>query len=147
MSTDDDLIAAKDDALQRYFAARGLPAEARQRGLRGLVNAWASVARAAARYDLTLDDWRNDLDLRDIIAGAMMVPAADVQRGQRDAIERADELFRAGTIDIGRALWGRSSEPAVNGESTSSWWYHRRPKHPGAAMRADLEAAGFATGE
>lgn len=117
----------------------------RRRGLHGLVSAWESVARGAARYDLTLDDWRNDLDLRDIIAGAVAVAPEHDRRATRDALERADALFRTSTVDAGQLLWDTSGHSPSHKAAASSWWYRRRPAQPGDTMRADLEAAGFLT--
>ena len=145
MTPHDDSPSAGDDALHRYLAARGLPAEAVRRGLRGLVSAWENVARGAARYDLTLDDWRNDLDLRDIIAGAVAVAPERDRHATHDALNRADALFRKGTVDTGRPLWGMSDQPADHAEGSLAWWYRRRPARPGETMRADLDAEGFPT--
>jgi hypothetical protein len=144
MAPTDDVLPPPDDALQRYLAARGLPIEARQRGLRGLVRAWESVARGAADYDLTLDDWRNDLDLRDIIAGAFALAPPRAQREVHDLLERADAQFRAGTTDAGRPLWGMP-DSSMQRETAAGWWYRRRPAQPGDTMRAALEAAGISS--
>ena len=151
MSEHDSRPGAGDHALQAYLATRGLPPDARQRGFHGLVLAWERIARAAARYDLTLDDWRNDLDLRDIIAGAVTVASEQDLLGTRDALARADALFRAGTEETQRPLWSSAehrSDPAAvhsteTGPTPSRWWYRRRPLHPGDTIRAELEDAGF----
>src|SRR6478672_4034349 len=86
------------DPVAEYFASRGVSEGVRQRGLRGLVADWRAIARSAARYDLTLYDWINDLDLRDIIAGAMAVAPESERHALRDALERADEEFRDATL-------------------------------------------------
>ena len=151
MSEHDSRPGTGDHALQAYLAARGLPPEARQRGFHGLVLAWEKIARAAARYDLTLDDWRNDLDLRDLIAGALTVASEHDVLATRDALARADALFRAGTQETRRPVWTSAEHPAdpaavhstETGATASEWWYRRGPLHPGDSMRAELEAAGL----
>src|SRR5690242_6863167 len=87
-----------DDAVDRYLADRGVADHVRARGLRGMIDDWAGIAAAAERYDLTLDDWINDLDLRDIIAGALSVASPGEQHRVREVLARADERFRAATV-------------------------------------------------
>ena len=141
MSPTEELHSGDGDALQQYLVARGLPVTTRRRGLRGLVAAWETVARDAARYDLTLDDWRNDLDLRDIIAGAVEVASVDDQKETRDRLAKADALFLQSTVDTGRSLGGGLEVSGGRGHRASHWWYHRRPGQPGDTIRAELVAA------
>ena len=141
MSPTEELHSGDGDALQQYLVARGLPVTTRRRGLRGLVAAWETVAREAARYDLTLDDWRNDLDLRDIIAGALEVASVDDQEHTRARVVKADALFMESTVDTGRSLGGVSDVSGDHGHRASDWWYYRRPGQPGDTMRAELVAA------
>jgi hypothetical protein len=126
------------DAVDRYLAERGVAEHLRARGLRGMIDDWARIAASAEHYDFTLDDWINDLDLRDIIAGALTVASPGNQRRMRAVLARADERFRAATVECARPLGG-----AAAGESESdAWWYRRAPARPGATMRDDLTAAG-----
>ena len=143
MSPHDEITPADDHALERYLTARGLSVDARRRGLHGLVAAWESMARGAAGYDLTLDDWRNDLDVRDIIAGALAVASTNDLRATRDALHRADALFRTATVDAGRALWSAEDDPTDQVEMDRPWWYRRRPAQPGDRLRSDLETEGL----
>ena len=145
MAPNDNVLPPSHDALHRYLVARGLPIEARQRGIHGLVREWETVARGAAHYDLTLDDWRNDLDLRDIIAGALLVAAAHDRREVHEMLERADAQFLAGTTDAGRSLWGMPDASTDEAAAPARWWYRRRPAQPGDTMRAALEAANVAS--
>ena len=108
-----------------------------------MIDDWARIAASAERYDLTLDDWINDLDLRDIIAGALTVASASAQRRAGAALARADARFRAATVECARPLASAGaggSETSPNPEG--AWWYRRAPAHPGATMRDDLAAAG-----
>jgi hypothetical protein len=129
------------DAVDRYLAERGVAEHVRARGLRGMVDDWARLAASAERYDLTLDDWINDLDLRDIIAGALPVASPSEQRGVRATLARADERFRAATVECTRPLAG-AGESETSPDLQGAWWYRRAPAHPGVTMRDDLTAAG-----
>ena len=142
MSDHEPESGAPSRRLHDYLIERGLPPAVCRRGLPGLVSGWAAVACDAARYDLTLDDWRNDLDLRDIIAGAFELAPEDERIATRDALEGADLLFRDGTVDAGRPLWGSTEHHADAAEVARQWWYRRYPAHPGHTMREDLVAAG-----
>ena len=108
-----------------------------------MIDDWARTAASAERYDLTLDDWINDLDLRDIIAGALTVASPGEQRRVRTTLAHADERFRAATVECARPLGGAGAgESALPPDAQTPWWYRRAPAHPGATMRDDLTAAG-----
>jgi hypothetical protein len=136
------------DAVDRFFRERGVSAGVRAKGLRGIIGDWDTIARGAEHYDLTLDDWLNDLDLRDIIAGAMAAAPETTIRDLRDALERADDAFRAATIEFKQSLWevgidGTRSTPRH--DRVAQWWYFRYPRRPGFSMQRDLESAGIAS--
>jgi hypothetical protein len=131
------------DAITRYLAERGVTDSLRRGGLGGIVARWSAIASTAGRYDLTLDDWLNDLDLRDILAGALIVAPKHARDEVHSALERADAAFRAATVQSARSLWGKAGEGANPHDRMRQWWYFRYPKHPGATMRADLAEAGI----
>jgi hypothetical protein len=131
------------DAVTRYLAERGVTDSLRRGGLGGLVARWSAIASTAGRYDLTLDDWLNDLDLRDILAGALTVAPKHTRDEVHSSLERADAAFRAATVQSVRSLWGKAGEGASPHDRMRQWWYFRYPKHPGATMRADLAEAGI----
>lgn len=133
------------DPVDRYFAERGVSAGVRSKGLGGIIASWDAIARSAERYDLTLDDWLNDLDLRDIIAGAMTVAPETVVADLRDALDRADDAFRAATVELEQSLWGVHGAGGTRAhDPVSQWWYFRYPRRPGFSMRRDLDSAGIA---
>ena len=108
-----------------------------------MIDDWARIAASAGRYDLTLDDWINDLDLRDIIAGALTVASPSEQREVGATLARADERFRAATVECAPPLVGAGEgESAQPPDPQGAWWYRRIPAHPGATMRDDLAASG-----
>jgi hypothetical protein len=110
------------------------------RTLEDLVNRWAQIAAHAATYNLMLDDWLNDLDLRDII-GRRLSQTPDALTPEIEArLTSADAVFRAATLESNQSLWG----PTAGGEHHPSrqWWYFRYPSTPGPSMRRDLETAG-----
>jgi hypothetical protein len=143
MTRHDDWQEHSRDAVAQYFAERGVPADVRRKGLRGIIAQWSAIAGTAARYDLTLDDWLNDVDLRDIIAGAFAAASESERDTVREALDRADNLFRAATVQTRRSLWGDAVAAADKHDPHRQWWYFRRPSHPGETMREDLTKVGI----
>ena len=125
-----------DDPVTRYLAERGVSTKVRGSGLRGIVANWRAIASHAERYDLTLDDWLNDLDLRDIIAGAISVAPERERQAVQSILDGADDRFRRATVEAPRPL-------VADADRAVQWWYLRYPAHPGASMRDDLLAAGL----
>ena len=142
MSKRDNAQRLERDRVARYFEERGVSAGVRKKGLRGIIADWGAIAQNAAHYDLTLFDWMNDLDLRDIIAGAVAVAPEDERTEVRDALDRADHAFRAATVPAARALAVASHEGEDELDPARHWWYFRYPVNPGDSMRSDLLAAG-----
>jgi hypothetical protein len=142
MNEHDDAESHSRDPIAEYLEKRGVSAGVRKKGLRGLVADWIGIARSAAHYNLTLDDWVNDLDLRDIIAGALAFAPQNERHALHEALERADDEFRAGTLAFEQSAAHGSRSRAQAYDPSRQWWYFRYPAHPGDSMRADLKAAG-----
>ena len=126
------------DPVSRYLAERGVSDRARGKGLRGIVAHWDVIASHAERYELTLDDWLNDLDLRDIVAGAMSVAPERERLAILSTLERADDRFRRATVESPRPL-------LAGADRAAQWWYLRYPARPGAGLREELLSAGHLT--
>ena len=110
------------------------------RSLEDLITRWEQIAQHAATYNLTLDDWLNDLDLRDIINRRIAdAPASDMSVLE-SRLNAADAMFRDATLESQRSLWGPTA--GAEHHSTRQWWYFRYPSAAGATMRRDLETAG-----
>ena len=131
------------DAVARYLAARGVAILWRNIALRDIIAEWDGIARGAARYDLTIYDWLNDVDLRDIIAGTLAVAPEREQRDVRDAFDRADDLFRSATTETKQSVRGDAVATDDKHDQLRQWWYFRCPTHPGETMRTDLIEAGI----
>jgi hypothetical protein len=53
-----------------------------------------------------ITDWLNDLDLRGIVAGALAVAPGSERDAVRRPLDRADDAFRAATLEFHQSLWG-----------------------------------------
>ncbi len=131
------------DPVQTYLESRGCAPHVVRRGLVGLLDQWNGIVAALARgHDGSLDEWLNDMDLRDILAGAL---AAAGQRDRKDAslvLDDADERFHAQTRPC-PCLWGEEIADTNSWRPEWQWWYFRRPAEPGPILREDLLVRGF----
>src|SRR5258705_12916323 len=93
------------DPVRSYLKSRGASSHVVDAGLQGAVARWESIAGSVDGYDFTLDDWLNDMDLRDIIAGAIRVASGELRRSVSHRLEQADDRIRKATVETG-PIWG-----------------------------------------
>ena len=131
------------DAVRALLRARGCPQPVVAGGLPGLIDGWDAVVRSVEDgYAFTLDDYLNDMDLRDLIAAAVHVALPDERGEVSAALAIADTRLRAHTTES-PCLWGDdiAVEDALDPER--EWWYFRRPTRAGHQLREDLERWGL----
>jgi hypothetical protein len=130
------------DAVAHYMKSRGVSESLVEDGLEGAIDRWDALARSARHYDFTLDDWLNDMDLRDIIEGAMKAADKSERESVAKSLAKADERMKKATVETG-SIWGKANAGAGKYDPEKTWWYFRRPMHPGEDMQNDLRAAGL----
>ena len=132
-----------NDPVRAWLAARGCGEHVVAGGLEGLVDTWGRVVGEVARgYPLTLDDYLNDLDARDLLDRAIAL-ASDVQRdGLAERLAAIDQRFRALTKPSA-CLWGEEVAADEAWTAEREWWYFAKPKHPGPDLAEDLARAGL----
>jgi hypothetical protein len=114
------------DPVRRYLKKRGVRPDLVEGGLPGLVARWqAIVDEVAGGYKLTLDDYLNDMDVRDIIAGALAVAEAKERRTIERPLALADETFLAATNPENT---GDPQNPPNPANPSENWWYFRKPR-------------------
>ena len=101
-----------------------------------------TVDSVVAVYALSLDDYLNDMDLRDALA--VVLPLADEDEGRvaRERLEQIDALFRSVTVATG-CLWGEDVEEDDALDPSREWWYYRRPMQLNSEFADDLVAWGL----
>ena len=135
----------QDDPVTEYLAERGVASRLVEGGLSGLADRWEAIADALEDgYDLTLDDWLNDMDLRDILAGALAVAPDAARTAVSAQVAEADRRFLAGTLPSGAPLWGEEIAAEEGHDPATQPWFFRRPKRPGPELAAELDDAGLA---
>lgn len=105
---------------------RGVPPLRVQGGAAGLLSDWAAfVDQVEAGYSFGLDDYRNDLDLRSLIA----------LTGLDEAAADDDARFRN--------LLTRTDLEVWSSDAAGAWWTHGFPANSGSALLEDLHAEGI----
>ena len=128
------------DPSQAYLKSRGCPPHVVAAGLTGLLDYWRDTGLAIrAGYNLTLDDYLNDMDTRQLIEETL---PHTTTRGHKQAIVRLyelDESVRPLLHSTDKCLWGPKAE-AENGWSPEhNWWFYSVPKNPGPQLASDLK--------
>lgn len=126
-----------DDAVRDYLRLRGAASHVVAGGLDGLLETWErTVEQIEVGYPFTLDDYLNDLDIRDLLAGAIeMVSGAAAARARLTA---ADTRLRALLVPTEECLWGEGVAEDEGWSRNTHWWYFGRPRNPGPDLAEDL---------
>ncbi len=132
-----------DEVVRPYLEARGCADFLVSGGLSGLLNEWQRVATSLEKgYDGLLDEYLNDMDLRDILEDALDVASVAEDAPVRHRVEQLDARVKAVTVPCG-PIWGREVAESEAMDPALQWWYFVRPKEPGDDLRGELEAEGL----
>lgn len=130
---------ARVDRVGELLRARGVAGSVIEGGLAGLVARWERFAAdVEAGYELGLDDWLNDVDVRDILDAALAVASDDERRALRRRVRLADERVRGFLSPAGRCLWGAKNATRHGWNAGRHWWYYLQPTHPNSELARDL---------
>jgi hypothetical protein len=125
-----------------FLIRRRCPARVVADGLEGLIADWEKIAGAVADgYPLdTLEDYLNDMDVRNLIHDAVgQVPAA-LDAGRRARLEAADRRIRTLLVPAAECLWGAEQARREGWSAQERWWYFMRPARPGPGLGGELGA-------
>jgi hypothetical protein len=115
-----------DEEMAAYLRENGYPEHIVRAGRAGLIERWAKfVAQAEHGYKLGLEDYRNDLDLRGIIA----------MLGLDSEVSDLDRRFEALLIHRDKRLW--ESTPA------DPFWDFGYPRNAGPQFLEDVRSEGL----
>jgi len=91
--------------------------------LNRLIDAWERAVELVEHgYDLTFDDYLNDMDGREMIR--KLLP-----RGKKIPVRvaRADQRFRAATRAAAECVWGEKNRRKHDWTPARNWWYFALP--------------------
>jgi hypothetical protein len=127
------------DPVRDLLRRQGAPYAVIANGLRGLVENWERVVGMILEgYPLTLDDYLNDMDGRQLLENALDVAPAEVRQSVIGRVRDADTRARLALVPAGRCLWGRIVAEDEGWREERNWWYFERPRAPGARLGEEL---------
>jgi hypothetical protein len=115
-----------DQQMAAYLRENGYPEHIVQAGRAGLIERWRKFVEEVERgYKLGLEDYRNDLDLRGIIA----------MLGLDDEVRELDQRFQAVLTDRDTRVWESSA--------TNPFWDFGYPRNAKSRLLEDLKNEGL----
>lgn len=113
-----------DQQLAEYLRENGYPEHTARQGREGLLRRWREFVEQVERgYNFNLEDYRNDLDVRAILA------LAGMEDEQLDA--RFEKMLTAREVRVWESAAG------------DPFWDFGYPKNAGPDLLADLRAEGL----
>ena len=82
-------------------------------------------------HPLGLDDYLNDLDVRQLIEDAWDHAGAAERRALEPRLIAADERMRALVHPVAECLWGDRVARREGWSAEANWWYFSLPRRPG----------------
>jgi hypothetical protein len=126
------IMDAKSD--REFLKAKGAPPHVIERGLAGLIEDWEKVVASIGQgYASGLDDYLNDLDVRQLLGETMQVVSEGERQKFQERLKKADARMRSLTKPIPRCLWGEKVAKEEGWSREKNWWYYAQP------LRADQE--------
>jgi len=133
--------SGSNDPVRDYLRRSGASYAVVAQGLRGLVENWERVVGQIVRgYDLTYDDYLNDMDGRQLLENALELAPEEVRKAFLPRVHDADLQARLNLVPAGRCLWGAIVAEEEGWTEDGNWWYFERPRNPGPRLRQELEA-------
>jgi hypothetical protein len=130
----------KEDAVTAFLREHGCPQHVIRGGLKGLVEDWESVVDSVeAGYALTLDDYLNDLDGRQLLGEALAVAPEDQRQKYLERLEHVDAWMRRLIRPAGKCLWGENIARTEGWTPEKNWWYFSQPIDADPELLAEIE--------
>ena len=115
-----------EDPTRTRLRERGAAEHVIRGGAEGLISRWRDFVGEVERgYTLGLEDYRNDLDIRSLIAFA----------GLSAKVQAEDARLRGMLIPARRDIWSSDTQDA--------FWVHGYPRNASDELRQDLEMEGL----
>jgi hypothetical protein len=108
--------------------------------LRDLIDQWTTFVRELERKDYTfdLDNWRNDVDVRELILEALPMFSREEMGDHALKLDDADKLFQAATRDLKKCVWGHGTARKEKWTPKENWWYFRSPLRSNGQLEDEL---------
>jgi hypothetical protein len=105
-----------------------------------LIDQWAEFTGDLERKDYTfdLDNWRNDVDVRELILEALPMFSREEIGDHALKLDEADKAFQANTRPFRRCVWGHGTQRKEKWTPELNWWYFRTPRRSNAQLEDEL---------
>jgi hypothetical protein len=127
------------DPVAAYLKQRKVAAHLARASLEELVDRWSTtVVEIAGGYAAGLDDYLNDMDLRQILHELQHDLPAVWTSALKRRLRAADRRARAHLAPRRDCLWGRVAAEKKGWTARANWWYFSAPRNPGDELASDL---------
>ena len=108
--------------------------------LRELIDQWAVFVRDLERkeYTFDLDNWRNDVDVRELILEALPMFSREEMGDHALKLDDTDKTFMAVTRDFKKCVWGKGTARKEKWTAEKNWWYFRTPVRSNPQLEDEL---------
>ncbi|MFN0087200.1 MAG: hypothetical protein ACKVX9_17565 [Blastocatellia bacterium] len=131
-----------EDPVREYLREKGCAAHVIDGGLEGMVEGWEQIAQSVENgYSLGLDDYLNDMDIRQLIEESLSVATAAQRDAICDRVERADEQMRSLVERAEGCLWGDEVAEEEGWTARNNWWYFTRPLNADPELLLEIDDA------
>lgn len=128
------------DAIREHLRKKGCPEHVVKSGLQGLIETWETVVIEVSHgYDLTLEDYLNDMDGRQLLEEVRLLAATPAQKSLIKKLGRLDGMMKTLVEPREHCLWGDKAATEHGWTAWKNWWYFSQPKNPGPDLRDGLE--------
>lgn len=118
------------DPVRELLRERGSAAQVIEGGLPGLLESWETLVHTVEEgYTLGLDDYLNDLDVRQLLEDTLAVATVPERKAALPRLQRADEQMQALVKRTAVCLWGDEVAEEEGWTAKNNWWYFSRPRH------------------
>lgn len=129
----------REDAVRARLRERGAPRHVVHGGLVGLLASWERTSRESGRgYRLGLDEWRNDVDARQILHEVWPLAQEAEREALLDRLDAADRRFRHACQPLRGCVWGAVAARREGWTPEEHWWYFLGPEKAGPELVAEL---------
>ncbi len=123
------------DPVGEFLRQRGCPEHVVSGGLQGLTENWEEIVHSVeGGYSLGLDDYLNDMDVRQLIEEALPIAPAEDRQAVLKRIRQADAKMQWLIKPAGRCLWGDETARQEGWAAQKNWWYFSIPARAGEEL-------------
>ncbi len=108
--------------------------------LRELIDQWATFTADLDKtgYNFDLDNWLNDVDVRELIEEALPMFSLEEMGDHALKLNGADKLFSEATKDFKRCVWSSRTAKEEKWTAAKNWWYFRTPRRSNGQLEDEL---------